>query len=258
MEWHVSAPDLPRYHRIYLQLRERIIEGNYLPGDRLPGEMELAERYGVSRITSKRALNELERAGLVSRERGRGTLVRGGAIQASSFDGTLESLAAANRAIGETAVRLLDFTGVPPPPAVRAALRTGEDESVWRIVRMRSFADGTPFCHVTAYVPHDIGRTFSPAALETTMLVDLIERTGAVVEHAEQTVGATIASHEMAGLLGIDPAAPLLRLTRTAHAAGHRPVEHIAALFRPDRYSISMRLSRRSGAAEDEHFHITA
>lgn len=240
----MSPASLPQYHRIFLQLRERILEGDFHPGDRLPGEVELAAQFGVSRITTKRALNELERAGFVSREQGRGTLVSASNLESPAFDGTLESLEASNRVIGNSAVRVLDFSLVTPPPAVRRALGTADGALAYRIRRVRA-ADGTPFCHVTAYVPESIGRTFSPGHLETTMLVDLIERSGAIVERAEQSVSATIADAETAVLLAVDPGAPLLRVTRTAYAAGNRPVEHFTALFRPDRYRISMELSRR-------------
>ena len=78
-------PALPRYHQIFLLLREAIRDGVYAADQQVPGEMELAAQYGVSRITTKRALNELERAGLVTRERGRGTRVRRSAVEAVSY-----------------------------------------------------------------------------------------------------------------------------------------------------------------------------
>lgn len=64
------------YDRIYRELAEEITSGKRAPGDRLPTEQELAERYGVSRITSKRALNMLAENSLALRRRGLGTFVR--------------------------------------------------------------------------------------------------------------------------------------------------------------------------------------
>ena len=60
----------PLYHQIYLVLRNKIIDGEFVDGDLLPGEERTARSCGVSRITAKRALNELAEDGLVVRERG--------------------------------------------------------------------------------------------------------------------------------------------------------------------------------------------
>jgi GntR family transcriptional regulator len=245
----MSEVTLPRYHRIFLQLRDQIAQGELQPGDRLPGEEELAALFGVSRITSKRALNELQRAGFVSREQGRGTTVKAIPLDTSAFDGTLESLEASNKAIGQTAIRLMDFVEVPPPPAVCKALRLNPSERAFRIRRVRSNG-GQPFCYVTAFVPPSIGRTVSAKELETTMLVDLIERSGAKIDHADQIVSATAADEQTAQLLSVPSGAALLRVVRTSFSADDSPVEHFTALFRPDLYRISMKLSRRSGRAK--------
>jgi GntR family transcriptional regulator len=240
----MASGNFPLYHRIFLQLREQILTQQYQEGDCLPGETELAARFGVSRITTKRALNELEVAGFVSREQGRGTIVRPNAVKSSAFDGTLESLRASNRLIGESHTEIIAFAQMDRHPEVQKALQVPHDTPVFRIERVRS-AMKIPFCHVTAYVPEPIGKTFSRKELETTMLADLIERTGAIIERAEQDVSATIASSEMAALLMIQPGAPLIQVTRTVYARDDRPVEYFNALFRPDQYRISMTLSRR-------------
>lgn len=63
------------YERVYDYLLEEVRRENLKPGDRVPSEKELAERFGVSRITSKRALHMLAEAGLLDRRRGKGTFV---------------------------------------------------------------------------------------------------------------------------------------------------------------------------------------
>ena len=66
----------PLYMRILGDLQEKIRTGQYVPEQQLPTEVDLAEQYGVSRITSKRALIELEREGLIYRKRGSGSYVK--------------------------------------------------------------------------------------------------------------------------------------------------------------------------------------
>ena len=83
--WHdqLNASNLderlptPLYHQIYLLLREKIRSGIVAANATLPGEQELARAFNVSRITVKRALNELASDHLVTRHRGRGTIVSG-------------------------------------------------------------------------------------------------------------------------------------------------------------------------------------
>src|SRR6188472_4523608 len=68
---------IPLYHQIYVLLREQILSGVYADQALVPTEQALGERFGVSRITAKRALDELAAEGLVVRQRGRGTTVVG-------------------------------------------------------------------------------------------------------------------------------------------------------------------------------------
>jgi GntR family transcriptional regulator len=258
---YMPRPGLSRYHRIFLSLREQILDGSLRAGQRLPGEYELAAQHGVSRITAGRALDELQLAGLVTRSAGRGSFVRAESLEAATLDGTLESLEASNRMIGRSKVRVLGFAQTVPPPAARAALKLNAGEEAVCIERLR-VSDGTPFCHVTAYVPLAIGRTFTREEMAGTMLVELIERAGIRIDSAQQSVSATIASNEVAALLEITEGAPLLRVTRTAFSTEGTPCEHFTALFRPDRYRLSMEMSRRERSAEDGSragiFQITA
>ena len=66
----------PLYKKIYVDLEKAILAGTYPPGSQLPTEMELSKSYQVSRITSKRALTELEQAGFIFRIRGKGSFVK--------------------------------------------------------------------------------------------------------------------------------------------------------------------------------------
>ncbi len=66
---------IPLHHQVYLDLRAALDAGEWRPGDRLPPERELAERYGCSLITVRRALGDLAREQRLERTRGRGTFV---------------------------------------------------------------------------------------------------------------------------------------------------------------------------------------
>ena len=243
---------IPLYHQIYLVLRNRIVSGQIQAGHVLPGEQDLAKDFGVSRITAKRALNELAADGLVIRERGRGTRVVSRPAQPSvrtSLEGWLENISLMGVA---TEARVLEFGYVPASRTVAGALDLSEGETVQRAVRIRSLA-GESLSYLTTWLPRDIGEGFDAADLERLPLLHLLERAGIQVSSARQTVSATLADPSVAAALAIDAGAPLLEVSRIVSDAAGRPVEFIRVLYRPDRYQFEMDL-KRVGGQERPHW----
>lgn len=242
---------VPRYQQIFLHLREKILTGKLSPGERISSEAELSREFEVSRITSQRALNELAKAGLVTRARGRGTLVREHVLRRPQIDDTTSEveitaqLIDQSRIIGQTEARLLTFSREPAPPHVleKLALEPGSD--IYFIERVRS-SGGAPFCYLLVYVLEEIGRTFSPAALESRMMLDLIEEAGHEIETFEQVVTASVADAVVADHLEIGAGMPLLSFTRTVYNTDGIPIEYVEASFRPDRFRLSMSLENAS------------
>lgn len=233
----------PLYHQIYLVLRDKIAGGTYPAGGLLPSEEETARQFGVSRITTKRALNELADAGYVVRERGRGTRVVDTMPTPpvrANVEGLLENLMAMGL---KTEVTLLEFDYVTPGETVSQALQCEAGGKVQRAVRVRRL-EGEPFSYLTTHVPENVGRSFGREDLASTALLTLLERCGVEVSRAEQTLTATLADAAVASRLGIDLGAPLLRITRIVYDQQDRPVEYIVGLYRPDRYQYRMALSR--------------
>ncbi len=236
----------PLYHQIFLILRGRIEDGSYPDGSLLPSEQALSALYGVSRITAKRALDELAVAGLAIRERGRGTWVRfesPAPVVRSSVEGLLENLLAMGL---KTEVDVLEFDYVPAPPDVAEALACRSGETVQRAVRVRRLK-GEPFSYLLTHVPEAIGRSYSRHDLAARPLLTLLERSGVIVAGAEQTITATVAGARVASALEVEVGAPLLRISRVVRGADGRPVEYIVGLYRPDRYQFRLDLTRSYG-----------
>ncbi len=236
----------PLYHQIYLILKGQITDGVYSPDARLPSEQELTERFGVSRITAKRAMDELAAEGLVVRERARGTRViyqPPSAPIPSSVEGLLENLIAMGL---ETSVRLLEFEYLPASEVIAQALELPPGQEVQRAVRVR-YLDEAPFSHLTTYVPAGLGRQFGAEELSSLSLLSLLERCGVQVDSAEQTISATLADSVIAQHLDVDVGSALMKITRVVRDQTGAPVEFITALYRPDRYQYRMALSRVQG-----------
>jgi GntR family transcriptional regulator len=235
----------PLYHQIYVILRNKIIEQEFVFDDYLPSEEETAQAFGVSRITSKRALNELANEGLVVRERGRGTRVihkDPTAPQVTNIEGMLENIMAMGL---ETEATLLEFDYVKPTDRVVEALECSPDSRVQRAVRLRSH-EGQAFSHLLTFVPEPVANSYTQDDLASIPLLVLLERGGIVISRAEQTLTATLADANVAPLLNLDIGAPLLRIRRIVYDQNNQPVEFITGLYRPDRYQYRMNLSRVS------------
>ncbi|MCQ4160194.1 GntR family transcriptional regulator [Roseomonas sp. GC11] len=229
--------------RLYLLLRDRIAGGDVAAGSRLPGEPDLAAEHGVSRVTIRRALDQLAAEGLVERRPGVGTFVRAGGMMAPTVVDFADVFSHLKEMGRRTEVRLLAFGYVQPPAAVAEALGLAAGERAQRAVRVRQM-NGAPFSHLTTHVPERIGLTYSEAEMASQPLLTLLERSGVGVARARQSIGATLAGPDVAQALSLEIGAPLLSLTRVVEDEEGRAVEHLHALYRPDRFAFQMQLQR--------------
>lgn len=249
------AGPVPLYHQIFLIIRDKIYAGEWRAGDLVPGEQELTEIFDVSRITAKRALNELADAGLVVRERGRGTrVIQRPAVPAvtSSIEGWLENMSVMGRS---TEAEVLAFDYGPASEDVSAALDLAPGAEVQRAVRIRRL-DGEPMSYLTTFVPAEIGRHYDRDALEATPLLQLLERAGVAVASARQTISASIADAVVANALDCPAGAALISVQRIVRDEKDRPVEYIRILYRPDLYRMDMAM-RRITDEGDPHWATT-
>lgn len=243
------AIESSKTQRVYLLLKEQILKGIVRAGQRLPSEPKLAEAHRLSRVTIRRALDGLERDGLIRRQPGAGTFVLDNS-SGKGVIGDLSNMLAHLVAMGRaTRAKLLTFSYATPPAMVAQALRLAPNERAQHSVRVR-YIDDTPFSHLTTYVPERIGVTYSEADLASTPLLTLLERSGVVADRANQTISATLAGPEIADLLAIEIGSPLLALTRVVLDDQERGVEYLSALYRPDLHTFQMEMTRTGIGAE--------
>lgn len=245
-----ESAGVPLYQQIYDLLRARIMDGTLTLNDRLPAEQDLTQALGVSRITVKRAMNELAVAGYVRRQRGIGTVVIYD-VAAPTVKGSFETMIDGLTRMGlETEVQLLDCTVGSSSPAIAGALELKLGKAVQRIVRLRRL-DGEPFSYLVTYIPYDIAQGYDEEQLASESLIKLLEQAGHAPVEAEQTITATSAKPAVAANLGVAPGTPLLRIHRIMKDANGRPVQDITAHYRADRFEYHMRLARNNSAQAD-------
>jgi GntR family transcriptional regulator len=244
-----DALPLPKYHQIYLVLREQLHEGRFAQG--LPGELALMRQFGVARVTVRRALQELAGEGLIARERGRGTrsLLRSEPVtteranarnKTTRLTGLLENLVSTSL---NTTVRVLEVSRVSASGEVAQALGLASGAEVQKAVRVRSTREG-PLSHITTWVPGDLAQSFGKRELAKKPILMLLEESGVRVGGAQQTISARLADAQVASHLGVAVGSALLAVRRLIRDEDGRPVQWLHGLYRPDRYEYQMQLSR--------------
>lgn len=239
----VATAEPMKAHRLYLLLREQILSGEVPDSAKLPSEPQLAQEHRVSRVTVRRALDKLASDGMIERRPGSGTFVSGGQTRMPVVADLANALTHLVEMGRKTGVRLIAFSYVNATPALAEELKLEPGERLQRSIRVR-LIDGQPFSYLVTHVPERIGISYSEADLASTPLLELLERTGLVADKAQQIIGATLASPDVAAALDVEIGAALLSMTRVVYEASGRGIEHLQALYRPDRYSFHMELAR--------------
>ena len=232
---------IPLYHQIYCGLREEILSGERGYGAAVPTELELGEMHGVSRITARRALDELAQHGLVERKRRVGTRVTFRTPNApidGKIDQAVESLIAFGRG---TQVKVIDFGKLPASSVVaeRLGLQTGE--IVVRALRIR-LTDDAPLGVIESFVPAAIGAALTRKALTTKPLLELIRAAGHTIGAGSQIISAVPADPALATLLATEARAATIRIDRIVRDTGGQPLLFTSARYRGDRYRLSVDL----------------
>jgi GntR family transcriptional regulator len=218
-----------RYREIADELGARVVAGEFGSGRLLPSEAALSATYGASRITVRRALEELRSEGLVDSRQGFGWFVAVDPLQQSLGRlGTIEAQLAASGV--ETERRVLDFAFVPAPPDVAAVLGEGTVLQVRRV----NLADGEPFARVTVWCPEALGAELSRADVERASFYELLP---VALGGATQTIGAAAVGPEDAAVLDVPPGSPVLRCRRVTTSVDGWPVlvsEHVFPAHRTE------------------------
>lgn len=238
---------LPKYHQVYLVLRERLQSA--VPGSSFPGEFELMREFNVGRVTIRRALSNLVNDGLISRSPGRGTTVRGNPIEVVVNKGAFQSPGLLANLVSVslgTKVRVVTFENLAASFSVANALQLSQDGRVQKTVRVRSTKNG-PVSHITTFVPQHLASGITKQGLSKKPILTLLEESGLTIGMAQQNVSAKLADAQVAILLDVSLGSALLSVRRLVFDAEERPIQLLFGLYRPDRYQYEMKLSRMGG-----------
>lgn len=237
----IIKPPVPAYRRIQKAIHKRIQSGELQTGDLVDSERDLARIHGVSLMTARQALKELEAEGLVERRRGAGTFVAQPRIHFNRLVSFTEQMASRGFSAHS---RLLCARLVNGDDEVTARLGLAPDAKLVRLERLR-MADGQPFAIEVCFLAADPFRDLLEASLERHSLFTLLEQKhGIQLAYADEEVDAIAATRKMEELLKVPRGTPLLRISQILFNTGGVATAYSLALYRSDRYSLLTRRYR--------------
>jgi len=225
---------VPLHHQVYLDLASALDAGEWQPDDRLPPERELAERYGCSLITVRRALSELAREQRIERTRGRGTYVLHPRLELD-FGGS-QSFTSEMQSRGlDPETRLVVARREPAGEAVAHTLGLKTGAPTLYLERLR-LAGGEPLLLEQVHLPADRFPGLLASDLEHNSLYEILtERYGTRVVRAREAIEPVLLRAREAKLLGQAPGRPALLVEGVAFAADGLPIELARSYVRGDR-----------------------
>lgn len=236
----------PLWFQIAERLRKAVEAGTFAPGQTLPSEAQLNRHFGVSRATSRAALNELESAGLIVRRSGKGSIVLRKRVDqpAEEMAGFSEDM----RRRGLTpSYRVLEIGHDPATAEVAEALEVSPVTSIFRSHRLL-LADGEPIGTAMSWLPPRLFRTQpypTSKELESGSLYAWLRvRCGVTVKRAREYIEATSTDGLLAGKLGVPKGFPLLVARRQSFDEQDKPAEYVILSFRSDRYRFHLEVRR--------------
>lgn len=225
-----------KYQQIANDIRTKITSGEYIPGNQLALEKEMCAHYGVSRITIKRAVDELVNLGLVVKRRGSGTFVK----TVKNEDVMELSMAKQFAGFTETnhghkvETEVIQFDIVHPSQDVAAKLQITSDDFVYDIVRARS-ADGEPIVIEYTKMPIQLIPGLKKEHLESSIYSYIQDKLQLKIQSAHRTIHAVMPNELEVKYLHIKGVLPLLEIEQVAFFDDGRPFEYSISRHRADK-----------------------
>lgn len=226
----------------YLSVRNAVMEliAELGVGDALPPERTLSARFGVSRMTLRRALDELVREGLLCRQQGRGTFVAEPAIARPL---TMTPFCEDMRRRGlDPSSRTLSVEWTHAGARMGRRLEVSPDDRVVQVVRLR-LADGAPIAIETAYIPAELVPGLTAEDLADGALDALLaNRYGLRIGTGLQLVEPTVTSAEESEALQVPLHSPAFLFERTTRSGSGGVIDFRRSVYRGDRYQLIVEL----------------
>jgi GntR family transcriptional regulator len=235
-----NAP-VPLYQQVKIALETEIREEKYAVEERLPSERELCERFGVSRMTARQAIKELEREGLVFSRVGKGTFVSVPKIEQQLGNLTGFSHDISTRGARPSSI-VLSAQIILAGAQISSVLKIMQGAEVVELSRLR-LSNELPLCIEIAHIPHYLCPNILQNNFAHESLYRVFERDyGQRLVRAEQIMEARLANARELDLLKMTAPASVLRIERFTYNQQDILLEYVTSAYRGDLYKFHLTL----------------
>lgn len=238
----VPMSSVPMHAQIREIIRRRVLDGSYAPHSQMPSEAQMIAAFGVSRITIRQALGDLQKEGLIFKVPGKGSFV----AKPKAFQ-SLSRLQGFGEAMGpagyETFSQVLSTREQAADDLVARRLGVKPGAAVVQIQRLR-YLNREPISVDMSWFPAAIGRRLLTADLPARDIFVILENDhGLHLTHADVQIEAISADETLARHLVTAEGAPLLRIERLTYA-DERPIDYEHLYYRGDAFQYRLRIDR--------------
>ena len=229
----------PLYYQLKEKIARNISSNEWKPGEKIPSETELCKMYYVSRITVRKAIEDLVRSGQLVKQQGKGTFVTNASVEykLSKFYSFSEELK--QRGIKEH-VDVLSFDVISPTEQVSDKLSLRKNERVFMIKRLR-IADETPYTVEISYIPHSLCIGLTAEGITLNGLYNSMRSLGVFPERIVEKLSATTTGKSDAEFMKIKANSPAIQLERMTYNA-ERIIEYCVSIVRGDFFTYTVEL----------------
>ncbi len=246
----VKDGPVPLYHQLVQQISAEIRQGQLPPHSRIPSEMELSRRFGISRMTVRQAINQLAAGGLLYRLPGRGTFVA-----EQRLDTAISLLTSFNqkmRRLGlEPSSRVIHLGVEAATPETAGTTGFPVGERLIHVYRLR-LANDLPMTVSRAYLRHSLcSRILSHDIAGVSMTTLLETECGLDLHRATERIEAVLPTREEAELLAISRRTPVFAVNCSVYLADDTLVRYSRAVYRGDRLAFNLEILRHRDPKDD-------
>jgi GntR family transcriptional regulator len=237
----------PLYSQIREVLRAAILDGSYPPHAQVPSESELMVQHGVSRITVRQALADLQNEGLIFKVHGKGSFVS----KPKAFQNVtrLQGFAEAMAPLGyETFSKVLALRTAVAPPKVSEAFGIAPKSRLTQLTRLR-FLNREPISVDVSWFTLEVGERLAKADLASRDVFAVLENDlGIALGHADIQIEAALVDEAHHKHLKLEPGSPVMQIQRLTYSASGQPVDFEHLYFRGDSFQYRFQIDRASPA----------